>query len=55
MLKKLLEYLQWTAFVVVGYALIGGGDKIVLIVLMAIITLVAVAGFYKERTSSENT
>jgi hypothetical protein len=46
----ILDFLKWTAFVVVGYSLIGDGDKTVITVLMAVITTVAVLGFYKERT-----
>ena len=41
MLKALFKLLQWTAFCIVGYALIGEGDKVVLIGLMSIVTVVA--------------
>jgi hypothetical protein len=54
MLNAFLELLKWTAFIIVGYALIGEGDKPVLIALMAMVTLIAVAGFYRERSTSEN-
>jgi hypothetical protein len=55
MFNAFLQYLQWTAFIVVGYALIGGGDKVVLVVLMTIATIVAIAGLYRERNVNENT